>query len=820
MANKTIDQYTLNSAPADNDLVLIAKYNASTGTYTEYNSAKISSIKSTNPPSSGSNSGINDYNEYTQASSASNEDLLLIAKYDSNSDSYSEYRTVKISAIKGADNLTENYVILNDDKGSSYRVYLAPNGNAIKAVKESYFNTEPPTAAQYTNYHGLLINMIYGAGSYTTKMPVSHNFIELYNNTKNEMNLNGLHLWYKDTGTYTSWVKLELKGTVPAYTSFLIVGARCANTYDTQCRHQIVNYDMQWLDSNGNGMKFSDNGFSVYISVTGDTPPDSPDAYQKDTTGKYTTNKTENFIDLFGVGGTTAAPPCCNIYYRMGMTRKIGARRVDFYNRYNIADFSTYMPKDWIGNDWLDSELVDFTTCHEGKFPRSTFDGEWDMFSNYQDMWDENGINYFNLGLGENAETTRTFVFQTKASRDKGYVWYRKQGQTSWNKVECNITKWSHPSIDVNINKAIIKNLETNVTYEYMVGTESIQSSIHKFKTWSKNFESNDTLRILWTSDPQGWNETEYKAYYNVCSKILQDWEVKVDGSPNFDYWHSTGDEVQNGNRQNPEMYGSNNARGEAKWEIPFGVNIGNNDLYLKKYGQLFQVNFNNEQSNPNNSWNGFYHYLIDDVLFIAYSSNEDRDYVSGDPDGAYADDETVGGYATWDDFLQAEADALDTLLHSYCSSGTPPRWIIASTHQMPVTCTRQAKMQKFIPVLEKYNVDLHIGGHQHCFSASKPLKTGYNGTDPYNYYYDANQSGMQITLNDESSIHKYGNKAEGVTYLSLNSSGWKCSGKQSCIKNVKQYTSTAVAGSEFGEDGNTQNSSNFDYYSSSFLPW
>ena len=38
-------------------------------------------------------------------------------------------------------------------------------------------------------------------------------------------------------------------------------------------------------------------------------------------------------------------------------------------------------------------------------------------------------------------------------------------------------------------------------------------------------------------------------------------------------------------------------------------------------------------------------------------------------------------------------------------------------------TCTRQAKMQKFIPVIEKY-ADLHIGGHQHCFSATKPLRT------------------------------------------------------------------------------------------------
>ena len=61
-------------------------------------------------------------------------------------------------------------------------------------------------------------------------------------------------------------------------------------------------------------------------------------------------------------------------------------------------------------------------------------------------------------------------------------------------------------------------------------------------------------------------------------------------------------------------------------------------------------------------------------------------DYVANDPDGAFANDEKLGGHATWDAFLQAEADALDTLLHETCSSGTPPRWIIASTHQMPFT--------------------------------------------------------------------------------------------------------------------------------------
>ena len=111
-----------------------------------------------------------------------------------------------------------------------------------------------------------------------------------------------------------------------------------------------------------------------------------------------------------------------------------------------------------------------------------------------------------------------------------------------------------------------------------------------------------------------------------------------------------------------------------------------NNDLYLKKYGQLFQANFCNEQTNPNTAWNGFFHYQVGDVLFVYFSSNEDRDYVKGDPDGAFSNDPTIGNYATWDDFLQAEADALDELLAEKCQSGTPPRWIIGATHQMPFT--------------------------------------------------------------------------------------------------------------------------------------
>lgn len=589
----TIDKYNLSSTLNDEDLFLVAKYDSSTAQYVDYNKYKVSSLKelikslgggSSNPGGSspggtgGSGSGTDskvslNYNDYAKVLGASDEDAIMIAKYDSSSKSYGDLKIISVADLKGTGKIEKDYLVLQDQEGTEYRMYLAAEGNTLKVEKESLFAERELLETQNVNYRGLLINMIYGAGTSLTKMPVSHNFIELYNLTNTELNLNGLHIHYKDTTTYTEWQTLELKGSVPAYSSFLIVGGRCANPWDTQCRHQIKNYDMVWYDTLGNGMKFSDNGFSVVLSIT-DTITGIPDLFQKDGTGAYTTNPTTNIIDVMGIGGESAAPPVCDIYYRMGMNKKKAGRRVDFYNRVGKKDFSTYMIKDWCDNGWVQTEIVDLSSCPEGKFPKSTQDGVWDMFDNYNDMFDEKGINYFNLGLGETADV-RTFVFQTKAGRDKAYVWYRKQGAVDWKSQECVITKWSHPHLDVNINKAIVKGLELGVTYEYQVGTEGIKSGIHTFETQNVNLENGDTIRILWTSDPQSWNETELGGYDNLCKKILTEWEVDENGKPNFQLWWSTGDEVQNGNRQNPEMYGVNMSRGETRWSIPFMVNIG-----------------------------------------------------------------------------------------------------------------------------------------------------------------------------------------------------------------------------------------------------
>ena len=120
MANKTIDQYSLSSSLNDEDLLLVAKYDSSTSKYTAYNKYKISAlknlIKSTAGASSGGSGSLN-FNDYSQVLNASNEDLILIGRYDDLTETYSEIKSIKVENLKGAGKVEKDYVILQDDKG-------------------------------------------------------------------------------------------------------------------------------------------------------------------------------------------------------------------------------------------------------------------------------------------------------------------------------------------------------------------------------------------------------------------------------------------------------------------------------------------------------------------------------------------------------------------------------------------------------------------------------------------------------------------------------------------------------------------------------
>ena len=223
----------------------------------------------------------------------------------------------------------------------------------------------------------------------------------------------------------------------------------------------------------------------------------------------------------------------------------------------------------------------------------------------------------------------------------------------------------------------------------------------------------------------------------------------------------------------------------------PLMACVGNNDLRAKKYSSNFQNYFTNE----NAKWNGFYHFFLGDVCFISINSNEDYEYVDS------------GDYANTNEFLQAQADALDELLTSLKSNTERPlRWIIAYMHQSPVTNVRTPRMQRFIPVIERHKLPLVCCGHQHLYNRSKAIYSRYDGVSDYNTYYDFIAKDVttyvdeasQTNIDGEVGINHNEDINNGTHYVAVNATGWKCSGKE---KKISQYPANAQAGYDYDEN-------------------
>jgi hypothetical protein len=152
--------------------------------------------------------------EVTQKISVNDTDKILI--YDTNN---KVSRTIEVSLLKGADNLTDEYVELQGKDGKLYRVFVDKEGNT-KAIKSEAFTGNIPNETDNLEdkYQALIINQIYGGGDNLSGTAVSHSFIELYNLNNEELNLKGLYLWYK-SGT-SAWESLELVAIIPPYSSF------------------------------------------------------------------------------------------------------------------------------------------------------------------------------------------------------------------------------------------------------------------------------------------------------------------------------------------------------------------------------------------------------------------------------------------------------------------------------------------------------------------------------------------------------------------------------------------------------------------------
>lgn len=658
-------------------------------------------------------------------------------------------RKIKFSTLKNmVNNATQSYVDIQAKDGTVFRMTVNRNGELVVQNAEAFIGSTP-TKAESGRFKGLMINMIYGGGNNQNNTACSHHFIELYNQSTSsiDLSLKGLYLSVKDaTG---EWQSLALEGMIPYQHSFLIRCNQVSSTALLGTRCKIDYFDQEWA------IDLPAVGFSAYLSVG---LPTSPNPFNAD--GNL--NKEEGYIDLMGIGGSNESEQVAAFEnrYPQIMTKDIGARRLDFYDT---------------DNNMKDCRGINWKTCNIKTYrPRCVKDGKWDLYFNKAQL-KETMPNLVNICYGKDGETTRTFTWQSVLT-DEGFVKYRKRGEIQWSKVPTQKEIVTHYDTDVTLHRAIVRGLEPGV-YEYQCGEEGAWSDIETFevrKYQQYANESNyihDKIRMLWTTDQQGFTVEEMEAT-GVCFNNISDWEKNTD----FDFHLNTGDISQNANRSFEWRYYFKYA-GEFTRNMCHMITCGNNDLVDKKYSDAFTWYMTPEDhflpaqvegaTNPNKSvFNSCHSFDLGFVHFVCLNSNKDY---------AMFDENTE----KIDDWIKRECAWLDYDL-TKDESNSKTRWVICYMHLSPFTCVRSDWVQRFVPIFEKHRVPLVLCGHNHTYSRSIAIRSGYDG-DPSKKSYDpkGQKTAEQETALGHGTINHLPDANNGTIYLMINATSYKNTGKE-----------------------------------------
>ena len=700
--------------------------------------------------------------QLTQTTNVTGEELIPIVIDGQN-------KVVKTKYLKGADNLGEDFVDLVGDDGQEYRVKVV-NGKAV-AVRMDVFNAadiEIGEANPNPACRGLIINSMYGGGDAIEGTPVSHGFIELYNFSNEEKNLKGLYLWVR--GKAGNWQSLKLEGIIPARHSFLVRCAQHAALHSHGVRCNIENYDMQW------NIKLPSTGFSAFLQVGDATPADNPVRQVVDAQGAVI-SQNGAYVDLLGAGGVNPDETvwAYELRYLHCMDKNTGVRRVDFANSdmdhlKNVMKLGNNAAAKNQGNNDVDVEPINYKLCNMEHYrPRCVADGRWTEFIDKPKQKD-NVPSMINVMYGENGNNARTFTFQTPLV-ESGFVKIRKVGELKWINHETDVELFSNVDGDVTVHRCIVHDLEVG-NYEYQVGCEGCLSDTYSLEV--KEFNEENAMRILWTTDQQSWTKREYDVW-QMCARFLNAKQQELDIP--FDFHLNTGDISQNANRKFEWNYYFDYAKDITR-NIPHVITCGNNDLVDKKRSDAFNYYITTE----NKFANSVYAFDLGFVHFISLNSNEDMTHV-GDGENQWP---------TKEEFLQAQADWLDQHLTEVEQRPVQPRWVIVFAHLSPLTVGRTKRLQRWIAPIEKHKVDMFLCGHNHAWSVSKPVFCGFdfNVNPAYNDYVTVKDGTSELKIVEElnadgTEINREPDMAKGTYYVLNQATGYKLSGKEKPITNL-----------------------------------
>lgn len=173
--------------------------------------------------------------------------------------------------------------------------------------------------------NNVIINQVYGGGlKGDNDSPVSHSFVELYNPTDRDINLNNYSIQYSKGGD--KWEVYGLSGTIKSKGSYLI-RANAENTGNAQ-RLSIDEFDIEYPD-----WVIDNKSYKIAVVSNSDllTEVDASD------------NK--NVVDLLGVSNDIDGIDACEQFPKTGISKKKSVRRINYSdtdnnnNDFSITDY-------------------------------------------------------------------------------------------------------------------------------------------------------------------------------------------------------------------------------------------------------------------------------------------------------------------------------------------------------------------------------------------------------------------------------------------------------------------------------------------------
>jgi len=301
------------------------------------------------------------------------------------------------------------------------------------------------------------------------------------------------------------------------------------------------------------------------------------------------------------------------------------------------------------------------------------------------------------LSLGENAATSQAVTWRTGLGIDSAQAQITLAlSSPNLHEKTKNVFAVSE-KIMASENDSVLQHsvtfneLESNTLYAYRVGDGHVWSEWNQFKT---AYEETHPFKFVYFGDAQN----RIKEY---CSRIFR---TAYSKAPDANFWHFAGDIVNRGGRDNEwdELF---DAFGWISRTIPFMLLPGNHEYVkfevdgkkVRELTNLWQPQFTMPENGPQGLEESAYYLDYQGTRFVMLNGNEK---------------------------LDEQAKWLDEIL-----ADNTNHWTIVSIHQ-PFYSTAKNRdnphlRERFIPILDKYGVDLVLQGHDHSYGRTHKLRNG-----------------------------------------------------------------------------------------------